>query len=42
VQIRVPEDLRLLELLERISIAIQVREANLKSMVVWFTNLILE
>jgi len=42
VQIRVPEDLRLLGLLERTSTAIQVREANLKSVLVWFTNLSLE
>jgi len=39
VQIRVPENLRLLGLLERTFTAIKVREANLKSMLVWFINL---
>jgi len=34
MQIRVPEDLRVLGLLERISTGIQVREANLKSVLV--------
>jgi len=42
MQIRVFEDLRLLLLLERISTTIQVREANLKLVLVWFTNLSLE
>jgi len=42
MQIRVPEDLRLLGPLERISTAIQLREANLKFVLVWFTNLSFE
>jgi len=39
VQIRVPEDLKLLGVLERTFTVIKVREANLKSVLVWFINL---
>ena len=39
MQIRVSEDLKLLGVLEKTFTTIKVREADLKSVLVWFKNL---